>query len=492
MSRLPSRPPIRPSRRLRAWLCAAVAVLSAGGPALAQQAPLSLIRDTEIESILRRDADPIFVAAGLTPQNVKIQIVGDKDLNAFVTGGQQVFITTGLITQAKTPNELIGVIAHETGHIAGGHIARQGEGSRPAMATMFLTLGLGVLAALAGAPDAAAGLAYSSSYFATLSYLGYSRVQEASADQAAVGYLNKANMSGKGLVSFFDNFRYQEVFDDARKFPFFRSHPLTSDRIDALRLRVEAQSNYDKTDSPEALAQHAILVAKVKAFMNPPQQTFVDYKETDKGFPARYARAIAYYKATQTDRAVSLIDALIADYPINPYLYELKGQVLFESGRIKESEPAYRQAVALKPDAPLILTLLGQTLLATEDKAKIAEAVTYLQAAVARDRDNAFTWRLLAEGYDRKGDSGQARLATAEQYFALGQSQEARVFGMRAREILPKDSSDWRRATDIVLVSEPTKDDLKDLAKEGSVNAPRPRPPKTPVTAPAPASAPTT
>ena len=477
----------RPARRLAALACIASTLLSAPRPALAQEGALSLIRDTEIEAILRKDADPIFAAAGLTPADVKIHVVGDKELNAFVTGGQQMFVTTGLITTAKNPNELIGLMAHETGHIAGGHIARQGEGSRPAMATMFLTLGLGILAALAGAPDAAAGLAYSSTYFATLSYLGYSRVQEASADQAAVGYLNKAGLSGKGLVSFFDNFRYQEVFAESRKTPFFRSHPLTSDRIEALRLRVEAQSNYGKEDSAEAIAAHAILVAKVKSFMNPPSQTFVDYKETDKGFPARYARAIAYYKATQTDRAVQAIDALIVDYPDNPYLFELKGQVLFESGRIKESEPAYRRAVALAPHAPLIQTLLGQTLLATEDKAKIDEAVRYLQAAVARERDNAFTWRLLAQAYDRKGDSGQARLATAEQYFALGQAQEARVFGMRAREILPKDSTDWRRATDIVLVSEPTKDDLKDLAKEGSVNAPKPKAPKTSGTTPAPA-----
>jgi len=459
-------------RRLRTWACAGAALLAASGPATAQQGALSLIRDTEIEATLRKGADPVFIAAGLTPRNVQIHVVGDKDLNAFVAGGQQVFLTTGLIMQSKTPNELIGVIAHETGHIAGGHIARQGEGSRPAMATMILTLGLGVLAALAGAPDAAAGLAYSSSYFATLSYLGYSRVQEASADQAAAGYLEKSGQSGKGLVSFFDNFRYQEVFAESRKFPFFRSHPLTSDRIETLRLRVEAQPHYGAEDSPEALAEHAILVAKIKAFMNPPQQTFTDYKETDKGFPARYARAIAYYKATDTDRALSAIDALIADNPLNPYLYELKGQVLFESGRIKESEPAYRQAAALKPDAPLILTLLGQTLLATNDKAKTEEAVVYLKRSLDFEKDNAFTWRLLAQAHDRKGEAGQARLATAEQYFALGQSQEARVFAMRARETLTKDSLDWRRATDIVLVSEPTKDDLKTLAREGSVNAP--------------------
>lgn len=474
---LASLPPARRAlRRIRTWACGLAALIGAAAPALPvhAQAGVSLIRDTEIEAILRKQAEPIFVAAGLNPADVKINIVGDKDLNAFVTGGQQVFLTTGLIMATKTPGELLGVIAHETGHIAGGHIARQGEGSRPAMATMLLTLGLGVVAALAGAPDAAAGLAYSSTYFATLNYLGYSRVQEASADQAAAGYLEKAGMSGKGLVAFFDNFRSQEIFSESRRYPFFRSHPLTADRIEGLRLRVEKQSHYETADSPEAVAEHALIVAKVKAFMGYPQQTFQDYKESDTGFPARYARAIAYYKSSEPDKAVQRIDALIAEQPQNPYLYELKGQVLFESGRIREAEPAYREAVRLKPDAPLILTLFGQTLIATEDKAKLDEAITLLRHARDLEKDNAMTWRQLAEAYDRKGEAGLARLSTAEQYFNLGRAQEARVFGMRAREKLTKGSPEWRRATDIVLVSEPSKDDLKTLAKEGSVKAPTP------------------
>jgi predicted Zn-dependent protease len=474
-----SRPAPRPApsvlpRMLRPFASAAMALATALAPAAAsaQSGRVSLIRDTEVEAILQQQSAPIFRAAGLNPADVKIHIVGDKELNAFVARGQQIFITTGLLTQAKTPNELLGVIAHETGHIAGGHIARQGEGARPAMATMFLTLGLGVLAAIAGAPDAAAGLVYSSSYFATLTYLGYSRVQEASADQAAAGYLENAGMSGKGLVTFFDNFRSQEIFSEARRYAFFRSHPLTSDRIEALRLRVEKQPHYGTEDTPEALAQHALVVAKIKAFMNHSGQTFVDYKETDTGYPARYARAIAYYKATQPDKAVEKIDALIAEQPTNPYLYELKGQVLFESGRIREAEPAYRQAVALKPDAPLILALFGQTLIALEDKEKLDEAVTVLRHANDLEKDNPFTWRQLAEAYDRKGMPGMARLATAEQYFALEQSQQARVFAMRARENLPKNSPEWRRATDIVMTSGPSKDDLKILAKEGSAPAP--------------------
>src|SRR5205814_2166209 len=204
---------------LRAALgSAAVIVMIAAptAPAYAQQdGGISIIRDTEVEAILRRDSDPIFVAAGLEPKNVQIHLVGDKELNAFSAAGQQVFLNTGLIIEAKTPNQLIGVIAHETGHVAGGHIARSGEIGRAGMGPLLLGIGLGILAAAAGAPDAAAGLIYSSTYFAQLNVLAYSRVQESEADQAGITYLEKAGYSGQGLVEFFNNFRYQEVFSDA-------------------------------------------------------------------------------------------------------------------------------------------------------------------------------------------------------------------------------------------------------------------------------------
>jgi predicted Zn-dependent protease len=434
---------------------------------------LSLIRDTEIEAILHEDADPVFIAAGLDPKVVQIHIVGDTDLNAFVADGQNLFVNTGLIVRTKTPNELIGVMAHETGHMAGGHLARSDQGNRQALATFFLTIGLAALAAAARSPDsgaAAGALLYSSDYFATLTILGYTRTQEASADQAAVTYLEKAHISAKGLVDFFDNFRYEEVFSGAKRFPFFQSHPLTSDRIEALRIRASQQPHYDVVDSPEAMARHAIMVAKLRAFTDLPQQTFLDYPETDTSYPARYARAIAYYRDLQTDKAVALTDQLLAEQPNNPYLWELKGQILFEIGRPKEAEPAHRRSVELSPDAPLLRMNLGQTLLAEDDPAKLDEAISQIRRSLDVEPDNPYGWLLLSQAYDGKGQPGLARLAAAEQEFALGQAVQARIFAMRARRILPKNSPEWRRATDIVLVSKPSKDDLQALAHEGSVD----------------------
>lgn len=459
--------PARSSARIALTALALASVLLRPAVATAQDAQISLIRDTEIEEIIHEDADPILKSAGFDPKSVQILLIGSKELNAFAGPGTM-GVFTGLILESANPNELQGVIAHEVGHLAGGHSARSGEMNAAGMKPFLLTMGLGVIAALAGAGDAAAGLVTSAGYFGALGAMGYSREQEGRADQAGANLLERSGLSGKGLVSFFDKFRYQEVFQEARRYAYFRSHPLSSDRIEMLRQKVEKQSNYGKTDSPEAIARHAIMKAKLQGFINP-QVAMVKYDEKDTGYPARYARAIAYYQLKEPDKALKLIDALLQEQPENPYLWELKGQILFEFGRAPEAEAPQRKSVALKPDAPLLHINLAQTLIALPDKAKIDEGVVELRKALAREKDNAVAWRMLAEAHDKRGEDGLARLATAEYNFAVGDQRQALVFAMRAREKLTKDTPEWRRATDIVLVSKPTKDDLRDLASEGSI-----------------------
>jgi predicted Zn-dependent protease len=421
------------------------------------------IRDTEIEEILHKECDPVFAAAGLDPKHMQFDLY-QGEMNAFTVSAQEEAIATDLILRTETPNQIIGVMAHETGHAAGGHIERQGENERAGMVPFLLTLGLGVLAAAAGAPDAGAALASSAGYFGTLGYLGYTRQMEARADQAAITYLNNAHESPKGLVDFFDAFRYEEVFEQARRFPYFQNHPISSERIELLRRRAEEQPDYNKPDSPEAIAEYDIMKAKLFGFINPPQQTFMTYKESDTSFPARYARAIAYYKETETETALKLIDGMIKDYPDNPYLWELKGQVLFEAGRAKEAEPAHRRSVELKPDAPLLQINLAQAILAQEDGKRADEAIAHLQKALAVEKDNAIAWALMAQAYDAKGDGGDARLASAEARYAIGDMTQARIFALRARQLLPHNTPEYRRATDIVLTSNPTRDDLKAMA----------------------------
>lgn len=455
--------PFRSVSRLAVTAAVAAGLALSAGAAQAQ----SLIRDTEIEEILARDSEPILNAAGIDPRNVEILLIGSKELNAFA-GPRIMGFNTGLILESDTPNELQGVIAHEVGHLAAGHSARRGELNSAGMKPFLLTMGLGVLAAIAGAPEAAAGLAGSASYFGTLGALGYSREQEGRADQAGAMLLDKAGLSGKGLAEFFDNFRYQEVFDEARRFAYFRSHPISSDRVESLRRKVETQPHFNKVDSPEAMAEHAIMKAKLDGFLNP-QVAITKYDEKASDYPSRYARAIAYYQLKEPDRAIKLIDVLLEEQPDNPYLWELKGQILFEFGRTDEAEAPQRRSVELKPDAPLLRINLGQTLIALDDKAKVREGVGELKRALTQEEDNAVAWRILAEAHDKLGEDGLARLATAEYNYNVGDKQQARVFAMRAREMLDKGTPEWRRATDIVLVAEPTREDLRELAREGSV-----------------------
>lgn len=469
--RAPS-PPGGGRPRGRSPLLLAVACLGAfTGPAEIARAQTAgaagaipnLIRDTEIEEILHKECDGVFAAAGLNPADVRLDIV-QGPMNAFTLSGREIGITTDLIARADTPNQVVGVMAHETGHAAGGHMVRgPQEMEKAAMLPLLLTMGLGVLAAAAGAPGAGAALASSSQYFAALGALTYSREQEARADQAAITYLNKAHESAKGLVDFFDNFRYEEVFEQARRFPFFQDHPISSERVELLRRRAEEQADYNKVDTPEAVAELEVVKAKLFGFIQPPQQTFITYKETDRSFPARYARAIAYYKETETEKALALIDGLITDYPSNPYLWELKGQVLFEAGRAKEAEVAHRRSVELKPNAPLLQINLAQAILAQEDGKRADEAITHLQKALALEKDNSIAWEQMAQAYDAKGEGGEARLSAAEARYAVGDMTQARIFALRARVLLRQNTPEWRRATDIVLTANPSRDDLKAL-----------------------------
>ena len=459
----------RHAARLIGAVAAAGLLLSAATPAPAQSR--SAIRDTEIESIIHEWADPVFTGMGLEPSEIEILLINDGDLNAFATRGRIMGINTGLILRTRSPNELLGVIAHEAGHIRNRHTLRDGA-QDAGMQPMLMTMALGALAIAAGAPDAGAVLLGNSQYFGTLSALRYMTHQEGEADNTGARALEAAGESGRGLVTFFENFRSQEVFSDARRYPYFRSHPLSSDRIENLRRFVAEQPNYVRRDSPERMAQHALVLAKIHAFMDDPRYTLRDYPETDTALPARYARAIAWYRDGQTDRALAAVDALLAEQPENPFFWELKGQILFEEGRPEESIGAHQRSVDLLPNAPLLRINLGHALLETRDPAKLAAAVDHLKRAAALEKDNSMAWRLLAQAYDSQGKEGEARLASAEMYFASGAERQATQFALRARDMLEPGPAEWTRAMDIVFASGATQEDVDDLDRRNENRRP--------------------
>ena len=451
------------SVRLSCAVAAVGVLLAAATPAAAQSA----IRDTEIEGIIHAWSSPVFTAMGLEPSEVEILLINENDLNAFATRGRILGVNTGLILKTRSANELLGVIAHEAGHIKNRHTLRdgaQGAGMQP----MLMTMALGALAIAAGAPDAGAVLLGNSQYFGTLSALRYMTHQEGEADNTGARALQNAGESGRGLVSFFENFRSQEVFSDQRRFPYFRSHPLSSERIENLRRFVAEQSNYSHQDSPERVAEHALILAKIHAFMDAPNQTLRDYPHRDTSVPARYARAIAMYRDGQTEQALAAVEVFLTEQPENPYFWELKGQILFEEGRPAEAIGAHRRSVELKPDAPLLRINLAHALLETRDPASLDEAVNQLKRATALEHDNTLGWRLLSQAYAGQNKEGEARLASAEMYFAMGAETQATQFALRARDMLTPGTAAWTRAMDIVFASGATQDDIDDVDRRNS------------------------
>lgn len=435
----------------------AAALALAAAPAASAQ---TVIRDAEIEQVLRDYSNPLFAAAELNPKDIDITIIQDPSLNAFVTDGQRMFLHTGLIMASKTPGELKGVIAHETGHISGGHLVRMASAAQASMAPALISIGLGILAIAAGAPDAGAALISGSSQFAMANFVRHTKVQESAADQAAVTFLDATGQSARGLLSFFENFRYMEVMSDKGRNPYFRTHPLSSDRIEALRVRVEAAEHRNAPENPADMKKLSMIQAKLFGFLESPTRVFSRYPDRDTSPEARYARAIAACgcgvtgRTPDVQRARTELAALIAAEPNNPYFHELMGQVLFENGRAEESLTHYRRALELLPENALFLVNLARAETSAGGKPAAPAAIALLQKAVAREPDNAFAWKELATSYDLNGEGGLARLASAEQYFAIGDMPTARNFAERARRNLTEGTPSWRQASDIINATE--------------------------------------
>jgi len=440
---------------IRTALSAFIAFAACVAAALPAQAQ-TLIRDAEIEALMREYSDPLLAAAGLRPEDVDIHLVADRSMNAFVAGGQNMFLNTGIILAADKPNELKGVIAHETAHIAAGHLRRRGEAESRATSTMLVTLGAGLLAALAGAPDAGAALMASSQQFAFTDIAKFSREVEASADQAALGYLNATQQSPEGLVTFFERFRSQEVLRDQRfaASPYFRTHPMSSQRISALRQRVRSSPFYGDPTPEEELARFRLIQGKIHGFLSDPNTVLTIYPEDDQSMPARYARSVAHFRAGSLDKAIGIIDAMIAERPDYPFFHELKGQMYYESGKIEESIQPYRRALELYPESTLLETGLSGSLIQAGDPQLRREGISRLKLITFKEKDNAFAWRLLSRAYEEEGERALAQYASAEHMFQLGNFPRAAQFAYLAREELPQGSREWLLASDILTQSE--------------------------------------
>jgi predicted Zn-dependent protease len=438
-------------------LAAAVAIAPVAAPAQ-QPGNLTIIRDAEIEQLMRDYAGPVFRASGINEGATKIILVGSRDFNAFVASGRKVFMNVGVIMDSTTPNQVIGVMAHEAGHIAGGHLFRLREQLERAQIMAVAGMLLGAGAVVAGSRSGQIGMSGAGPMgaitgpveMARRSLLAYQRGEEQAADKAALRYLNQTGQSTKGMLETFQRFADESLFRRVGTDPYLQSHPMAPERIAALKEDAEKSPHFGKADSPALKARHELARGKLIGFMTRPDELSRRYAPTDMSMGARYARAISAYRFGNKQNAQREIDALIAAQPGNPYFWELKGQALLESGRARESIAPLRKAAAMAPGQPLIRAMLGHALVSTGDPKDADAAIKELVTVTQRDQDSPDAFQYLARAYAAKGNDAMAALSAAQGYAISGQQEEAKRLARRAKTGLKEGTPAWLKADDII------------------------------------------
>ncbi|HET7848021.1 MAG TPA: M48 family metalloprotease [Pseudolabrys sp.] len=460
----------RPNRaRRRTPLSRIFTVLAAGALTLAgaviaparAQSGGPIIRDAEIEQLLRDYVRPILRVAHLSQQNIKVVIVNDRAFNAFVMDGRHIFINAGALFECKTPNEVIGVLAHETGHLADGHLMRLREqlATAQTQSVIALLLGAGAMVASARSGGGSAGVGAILAPQAVIqhSLLAYVRAQEDQADHAGLKFLNASGQSPKGMYDLFKRLSAEQLYNSRYIDPYLQTHPMPAERVSSLEALAKSSPYWDKKDSAALQLRHDLMRAKLSGFLERPETVMRRYPPSNTSLPARYARAIATYRHGDLRGAITQIDGLIQSEPNNPYFYELKGQALLEGGHPTEAVAPLRRAVALAPTPALIQILLGQALVATGDKKNADEAIKMIRTALNQEPEMPEAYNQLAMAYGRRGDLAHADLSAAQAAFARGDFKTARQLAERAKTRLPVGSPAWVRADDIATVKRPDK-----------------------------------
>ncbi len=441
----------RPSQLLYTLGVILLALVIAIRPVAAQ----SILRDAETEALFRDMVTPLVAVSELESDDVEVVLVGENQVNAFVAGGQRIYIFAGAIATADTANEIQGVLAHELGHITGGHIIRFSEGMSAASNISILSLLLAGAAMAAGAGEAGMAILSAGQQAAMGKFLAFSRVQERSADAAGARYLSAAGITGKGSIDFFKKLQnYEFRLGIPQEDSYSRTHPLTGERISVLQDLYESDPAWDKAPDPDIERRFQRVKAKLIGYTSDPTTTLTKYPESDQSIPARYARAYAWHKSAYPEQALAEAKSLLATEADDPYFLELYGQILLESGRPDEAVAPLRRAVTLTNNQPLIASLFGHALIATEDESNYDEAVRVLRAAVAKDQRNPFAWYQLGVVYERQGDTPRAQLASAERFMLQGNYPGALRSSEIAMRGVEQGSADWIRAQDVKLIAQ--------------------------------------
>ncbi len=415
----------------------------------------SILRDAETEAFFDEISEPLIKAAGLDPKNVDIVLINDRSINAFVAGGQAVYIHSGLIEAADSANEVQGVISHELGHVVGGHAVRFNEGLGPATGITIASLILAAAAIAAGAGEAGAGILSAGQTAAYGKLLAYTRGQEGVADASGAKFLSGAGITGKGSIAFFkklQNFEFRLGLPQEDSYN--RTHPLSGERISVLQDTYSVDPAWNTPANTKWQSDFMRIKAKLRGFIADPAITLRSYPESDQSVAARYARAYAWHKAAYPQKALGEAENLLTGAPNDPYFLELYGQILLESGRPEDAVIPLRKATLITNNQPLIAGIFGHALIESDDKSNLEEAERVLKAAVTKDNQNPFAWYQLGVVYERRGDTARAALASAERYLMEGAPQFALPNAQTALAGLPEYTPDWIRAQDVNLVAQ--------------------------------------
>ena len=445
------------SRGLSVAFPIVMALVLGAEPAMAQSG--DLIRDTEIERLMHSYEDPILKVAGIDPASIKMYLLDDPSINAAATyspdpaEGTVIVVNAGTFLELSTPNQMIGVLAHETGHIAGGHLSRDRDVMSKAMIPMLIGMAVGIAAMIVGGGQAGMAAMGLGQQAAQSQFNQFSRAQEGTADRMGQKFLLETHQSGRGMLEVFQKFAKEEAHYKID--PMYLDHPLSRERIDMLQQLVDGSPYKDIKDSPEAIHRFQLVQAKLAGYLDNVDTVLQRYPPSDQSEPAQYARAMAYFRKPDMAKALNEANNLVKEEPKNPYFWEVLGQIYVEMAQPMKGIGPYQRSVDLAPDAPLLRIALGAAQIATENPALTQPALANLKIALQQENNNTFGWYEAAQAYSDAGNQPMADLATAERFYSVGGWKQAMIFASRAQKGLSEGSRDWERAQDIVAVAAP-------------------------------------
>ncbi len=421
-----------------------------------------LLSDTEIDMTLAQMARPVFEAGHLVPGNIRIHMIVDDSINAFVNSSTDMFVNTGLILKSKNANEIIGVMAHETGHIVGGHTVMVSSDMAAVTSITLLSTLLGIaLGVASGNPEVGLAIMMGGQRAALGRYLSFSRSQESRADQFALQALDDSHQSAQGLFNFFERIQGEMLLYTSHPDPYLQTHPIPADRLEMVGNWLTKAHYTKEVDSPEMHRQYVRMIAKLYAFLKPQIATLQKYPASDKSVEARYARAIAYYRRSQFDQALPLVDGLLVDLPKDPFFWQIKGDMLLSKAKIDDAVVAYREAIKYLPNAPEILVAMSRAMNESHNPEYFPETETNLKHALQLDPENPDAWDLLAASYAQNNKLGLSAYAASERAIIMGQFGDVVRYTMQAEKLLEKDTPIWYRLQDIKILAQNNLHDMK-------------------------------